>query len=160
MFIEFNGNKQEKYSSIIKMSFGNNYNEISEQNINKNVIKFNIQKKLFGSFKLKYIIFENNSNKNTFVGRNFIINNFSQYKVVYNHKEYKYIEDLSEFSINNEIEVKLVLLNSKMNIKSLFENCISLKYVLDISNFDTSNTIDMSYMFCGCINLLSIPVYF
>ena len=42
MFIEFNGNKPEKYSSIIKMSFGNNYNEISEQNINKNVIKFNI----------------------------------------------------------------------------------------------------------------------
>ena len=157
MIVKFNRHKPEKYSSIIKMSFGNNYNDISEQYINKSVIKLIVRKKLFCSFKLKYIIFKNNSNKNTFVGRNFIINNFSQYKVIYNHKEYKYIEDLSEFSKNNEIEVKLVLLNSKMNIKSLFENCKSLKYVLDISNFDISNITNMSYMFCGCINLLSIP---
>ena len=62
MIFEFNGGKPEKYSSIIKMSFGNNYNEISEQNIYKNVIKLIIRKKLFCSFKLKYIIFKNNSN--------------------------------------------------------------------------------------------------
>ena len=83
MIVKFNRHKPEKYSSIIKISFGNIYNDISEEYIYKSVIKLNIQKKLFCLFKLKYEIYKKNSNKNIFIGKNFIINNFSQYKVIY-----------------------------------------------------------------------------
>ena len=47
MIFEFNGNKPEKYLSLIKLSYGNNIINIWEQNIksNNNIIKLNIHKK-------------------------------------------------------------------------------------------------------------------
>ena len=36
---------------------------------------------------------------------------------------------------------------------SMFGGCISLKY-LDISNFNTTNVVQNTYMFCGCHSLI------
>ena len=45
--------------------------------------------------------------------------------------------------------------NKVTNMKAIFSECISMEY-LDLSNFDTSNTIDMSYMFNYCNKLKEI----
>ena len=41
------------------------------------------------------------------------------------------------------------------NMKSMFQKCNELEY-LDLSNFDSSNVIDISYMFMGCKKLKEI----
>ena len=40
-------------------------------------------------------------------------------------------------------------------MREMFYKCESLEY-LDLSNFDTSNVEDMSYMFAGCSKLKEI----
>ena len=42
-------------------------------------------------------------------------------------------------------------------MNNLFENCYSLTS-LDLSNFDTSNVSNMSYMFSGCKNLENLDI--
>jgi len=52
----------------------------------------------------------------------------------------KEIKGINKFNIN-KIE----------NIQAIFENCKKLEY-LDLSNFNTSNVIDVSFMFNECNN--------
>ena len=42
-------------------------------------------------------------------------------------------------------------------MSSMFDNCKSLQE-LDVSEFDTSNVVDMSFLFQGCENLKEIIV--
>ena len=42
-------------------------------------------------------------------------------------------------------------------MKAMFTHCIKIKYLPDISNLDTSNVTDMSYLFNDCISLTSLP---
>ena len=39
----------------------------------------------------------------------------------------------------------------------MFYNCNLIKELPDIANWNTKNVTDMSYMFCGCESLYSIP---
>ena len=39
-------------------------------------------------------------------------------------------------------------------MKQMFSECLLKE--LDLSNFNTNNVIDMSYMFCGCKSLRKI----
>ena len=91
MIFKFNGIIPEQSSLIIKMSFGNNIFHLSEQRTcsKYNILKVKIfKKKIFGSLKLKYEINKNNLIKNSLVGKNFTLNYYSKYKIIYNNKEY------------------------------------------------------------------------
>ena len=50
------------------------------------------------------------------------------------------------------MEISIV---NQMN--SMFANCLSLTFLPDISNWDTSNVSNMSYLFSNCISLISLP---
>ena len=43
------------------------------------------------------------------------------------------------------------------NMFAVFAYCHQLKTLRDISNWNTSNVIDMRVMFCECISLVSLP---
>lgn len=51
----------------------------------------------------------------------------------------------------------LALCNNVTNTQWMFNDCKNLTN-LDLSNFDTSNVIDMNNMFCGCSNLINLDL--
>ena len=104
------------------------------------------------------------------------INKFNTIKVDNMKSMFKFCQnlkylDLSNFDTSNVIdmdyffsgctkikEIKgLNMLNTKKvnNMDSMFSSCEEIEY-LDVSNFDTSNTIDMQYMFNKCSKLKEI----
>ena len=68
-------------------------------------------------------------------------------------------EDLCDF-VNLEGEentIKLVFYENFVNCRELFRDIVNATEI-DLSNFDTSNTIDMGYMFSYCKSLTSVKL--
>ena len=79
--------------------------------------------------------------------------------------------DLSNFNTSNVINMSLMfnkchklkeikglnkfITNKVTDMKAMFNDCYELQY-LDLSNFDTSNTINFSFLFSGCLKLKEI----
>ena len=153
MIFNLNGNISDKSYLTIKMSLGSNFSYISKEMINKNSIKININKKILcGSLKLRFEL-NKEKGKNLFVGKKFSIDYESLYRIIYNNKKYKYVEELSEYSKNNEIEVKFILLSSKLQLQSLFENCKLLKSISGNIKLDNNYSYNLSKMFSNCSSL-------
>ena len=57
----------------------------------------------------------------------------------------------------NAIDLNNVDTSNVINMRYMFSNCCSLTS-LDISGFDTGNVTDMSYMFYNCSNLTSLDI--
>ena len=53
--------------------------------------------------------------------------------------------------------VKNFFIKNHIIIKEMFNNCISLLSLPDISNWNTDKAIDMSKMFYNCESLQSLP---
>ena len=75
-------------------------------------------------------------------------------KLFVNDKECKYSKFIIP-SIEGEYEIKLLIFIKMENFSHMFYNCKNI-ISINISNFNTSNVIDMSYMFSGCSNLSNI----
>ena len=165
MIFKFAKNKPDESLSLIKMSFGKNLLFISEQSIisNNHATIINITKrKIFTSLKLIYEINQDIGKSDTFVGKNFRLNYCSQCKIIHNNKEYHFLEELFGFAKNNEIKVKLALSNSNLNLKSLFEDCKTLKSISGYIFLNSNKIYDVSKMFSGCTlldTLSNISIY-
>ena len=84
-------------------------------------------------------------NSNKFQNRNYYYSN--------NNNEISF-DQLKESGFNPN-KFLLVYINNLINLNEFFKDCSSLTYV-DLSNFDSSDVTDMSYMFSGCESLKEI----
>ena len=90
------------------------------------------------------------------------IKNKVTYEINSNEIKFKVIDFIPDFKFiyfhtKNLKTIKLTNFDVSHcdNISSLFIFCYSLEY-LDLSNLNTINIIDMSFMFSGCLNLKKI----
>ena len=141
--------------------------------------------------KIEYKIIKNKKDNNEnpkikIFNEEFVKNNESNFKMVYNGNESNLTPflDISTNKPTNIVEIVLrqtnVITNlsgmfygcdrlyscsglSKLNIENvtdisgLFRNCINILKLPDISNWNTSNINNMSYLFSGCNSLYSLP---
>ena len=126
-------------------------------NKKKNFIIINKPKRKYpGSIKLTYSINKNNETKTSFLDKNFFLDNYSKYKIIYNNKRFRFIQELSEFYRNNEIIVRLVFIGEIKILRSLFENCNTLKNISGYLILNENHTYDVNKMFSGCSLLKSL----
>ena len=102
------------------------------------------------------MIIKKNKNIINIFGKTFVKNNKNNCKLIIDKKE----EEL--FSVLNikgkkDIRIKLKEIKPITNISYIFYKCSSLSSLPDISNWNTSNIIDMSCMFEGCSSLSTLP---
>ena len=185
-FININKNKVKE---IFNLSLGNNiiyfnYNENKEEISNQNLeISYYIKfiKKNIG--KMIYEMDKYNKRIKIF-NQEFISNNIKRAKIIIENKQYNLKED-----IKNEkqiFKIKIKFIDNIINLNYIFKDCISLtsiynfhnlitkylkaifglfygcsslKYIDDISNWNTNNINDynISLLFFGCSSLLKLP---
>ena len=96
-------------------------------------------------------------------GREFVENNKSFCKIIYNNNEYDLSSHLRVnkklLNNNNIFEIILKGVNNIDNMKGMFRsyNSIPLYSLPDISKLNTEKITNMSYMFDGCELLTSLP---
>ena len=96
------------------------------------------------------IIYKANEKEVRLFGRDFVNNNKKNCKIEIEGKEHelKKVHSFSIFSKKHDIlEIKLKGIMNITNMDSLFRCCLSLLSLPDISNWNTSNVINMHDMF-------------
>ena len=158
LIFKFEGQLEENSNLIIKSSFYQNIFNISASydELKPNIKKFKIiKKRIPGSLNLIYLNNKTGSKKSLFVGNTFSKNNFTKYKILYNNKEYKYLNDISDIG-NSQLKVKLKIFNSRINLNSFFEECNLLKEISGYLILDPDYIYDLSNMFSECTLLQSL----
>ena len=135
-------------------------NKIIESNnvINKYNILYNIYCKM--NIDEINIIYKVNDNKIKLFGYDFVKNNKNNCKLIIDGKE----EELKEFynlwlsSANrNTLEIKLKNITKITNMNNIFNECISLLSLPDISKWNITTVTNISGIFSECSTLSSIP---
>ena len=91
--------------------------------------------------------------------KKFVENNKENCKIIINNKETELCENIDKKKvkiINNTIQIKLIEIKPIIDMSYMFYNSKLIK-IPDISEWNSENVIDMSYMFNQCICLLSLP---
>ena len=99
----------------------------------------------------------NNEKKVKILGKRFVENNKSNFRIIYLNKIYELQEYFEIEQIVEELEIKIVAINKIINLSYMFDECTSLIYLPDISNLNTNYVTNMSYMFNNCSSLISLP---
>ena len=93
-------------------------------------------------------------------GSSFVENNKKNCKLIINGKE-KELKEMYNFGLFNTkkdfLEIKLKGITDITNMSWIFCRCSSLSSLPDISKWNTSNVTNMSGMFLGCSSLSSLP---
>ena len=107
--------------------------------------------------KLEYKINIVKEKKLKLFGRNFVNNNHTRCKIIYNNKEYdlkEYFDDIIvDYKNQDLIKIKLSHIDNICNASYMFAGCNSLLSLKFISKWDTSKIINMSHMFEDCDSL-------
>ena len=90
-------------------------------------------------------------------GEKFIENNKNNCKIIIDNKEQDLIEYLKINKNEKILKIKLKEIKTITNMSYMFCGCNSLTSLPDISNWNTNNVTDMSHMFHGCKSLTSLP---
>ena len=163
----FNYSIVEKELKNIKYScdYGNNvdkllflYNEMED----KNIIIDMIYKPLINNNNK---IIDNNRlfKEIRIFGKTFVDNNRNNCKIIYEQNEYNLTEYWNKIFFENNnadsmiFKFQLKGVNNITNMDGMFQGCISILSLPDLSKIDTSKVTNMSYMFSGCISLISLP---
>ena len=91
---------------------------------------------------------EDNDDEVKIFGSEFVKNNKHNCQIIYEDKEY----ELNEYfdipnNIKDELKIKLRGIDDITNMSCIFYECSSLLSIPDISKWNTSNVINMSYLF-------------
>ena len=127
------------------------------------------------------IIYHNKQNQNeiNIFGSLFVENNRNKCKIIMGGREFDlqtrcFCKNVPQFEIKLKGVLKIVNMAdckslislpdiSKLNTSNvidmsyMFDNCESLILLPDISSWNTSNVSDINHMFSGCKSLLSLP---
>ena len=144
----------EKFNINIQLNNNMNKNK-ADKNINIYEI-ININK------SLNEIIIQYNEdicNGIRLFGQNFVKNNKNLCKVIIDNKEYDLCEYYSDknLKLKNIFEIKLKGIINITDMSYMFYGCLSLLSLPDISKWDTKNVTNMSNMFYYCNLLSSLP---
>ena len=151
----------------------NNIEEISNNDIIKDIIKINNDKNIknnlnkimdiYNKMKKKFnqmtIVYnKKNENRIQIFGSNFVFINKNNCKILYEDIEYPLGDFVDLIDINGEtFEIKLKEIDNITDMSEMFYNCSNLSSLPNISNWNTSNVIDMRCMFYKCSSLSSLP---
>jgi len=141
----------------------NEINKINEDNniINKIMEIMNIYKKMKNNeIEIIYNIKEEDKKRGKIriFGEAFVNNYKNICKIIYEKKEYELNEEFNINKNNNNIlKIKLNNILDISNMNNIFNNCISLSSLTDLSKWDTINVNNMSYIFCNCYKLELLP---
>ena len=87
-------------------------------------------------------------------GETFYEQNKNKLKIFINNKEFKnyyfYPKTSSNNNNDNQLIVKIVIIGNIEYFAFMFHKCNNLLKISDISNLDTKNAKDMSYLFYKC----------
>ena len=110
---------------------------------------------------LKYDVFKIDTELKI-LGKRFVDENKNNFKILYDIEreltEYLSFEDDPYYS-DEELEIKLIQVNPINNLSHMFSECELLLSVTNIAQLDTSQVIDMSYMFYNCKELRELIYY-
>ena len=94
------------------------------------------------------------ANNRKYINKKNLYNEKRNYIVNHNYNNIDdYLQKINRNKFNNYLKCNIKI--SAMN--EIFSNCFSLKKLPDISNWDTSNVIDMSKLFYKCFSLSLLP---
>ena len=158
--------KEENLNNIIiKYNIKENHNEEDKNDFDEITIIYEVKKenKTIGITneyieKIKNELGEAIS-ENKIFGENFVKNNKNKCKMIINGKEIEISSYLDNETINlfkDKIEIKLKGINKIIDSSFMFCGCISLKSLLDISNWNVKNVNKMKCMFFLCQKLENI----
>ena len=146
------------YEKVYKINVGIYFHEIiknltKENLIYKNLIKCTLDIEL-KEIEEGIIILNSNKYNREEINNNIIIL-LNNNKINFIYENDKFIIDKKNFTINGKYELKIIFYKTINNLNGIFENCSNI-YSIDLSNFDTTNIVDISCMFNGCKNLKKI----
>jgi len=154
----YNKIKGNNFHFIYEKKENDNYND---KNIDIDKSKnHNIKKnEKITLYELKYKIKEKDTKIKIF-GKNFVKNNKDKCKIICQNKSYDLSEyfDLSDYDKNKDIlTIKLKGINNISNMSYMFNKCLSLDSLSDISYLNMKNVTNISFMFSNCSQLTSLP---
>ena len=135
------------------IEFLNNFNNIKKNNDdnNKNEIKkVDFNNNIYNEMNIFYEI--KVENKIKIFGKNFVDNNRNNCKIIINNKERKICEYLNineNMRKNDKLKIKLKEIKTITDMSYMFCGCSSLISIPDISNWNTSKVENMSFLFGG-----------
>ena len=141
------------------------YNEINGDNKRTNEINNEINENI-NEINEDYIIINYKLNmkneKLRIFGKYFVRNNKNKCKIIYENKEYnlcEYLNDINNEYNNNDniITIKLKDYNNIIDMSYMFCECTQLYSLPNISKWNTSNVKNMYAMFYECTELSSLP---
>ena len=137
-FKDKNNINRNKNLEIVKLSFGNNINNLNfnkkeYSNQNLEIIYNKIyHKKNIG--KMKYVRDKYN-NKITIFNKIFILNNMKRAKIIINNKQFELKENIINEKLFFKINIKF--LDNIINLNSMFKDCKSLSLIYNFGNLNT-----------------------
>ena len=88
------------------------------------------------------------------LGKIFVEKYKNNCKIIYENKEYELTEEFDVKNIKkNKLEIKLKGIYNITSMESMFDECLFLESLPDISKWNTNKITDMSYIFFRCISL-------
>ena len=100
----------------------------------------------------------NNKKRIRLFGDKFVRNSKKICKMIIDNNKYELTEeyDVKDYK-KNKLKIKLKGINNITNMSYMFCKCSSLISLPDISKWNTINVENMSYIFSGCSSLISFP---
>ena len=165
IIIKYIKNKKRNYQILININKIINENNIINniKTINNNNNKYN---DIIGIFNKIYnnkdngmdnndniIIYKIDENKDEIkiFGKKFVDNNKNNIKLEIEGNEYKIMESYKiKIKKNKNLRIKIKGIENITNMSHIFEDCLSLSNLPDISKWNTNNVTYMSSMFWGC----------
>ena len=148
--------------NIFKEKDKNEKNNVKDNNIDEITIIYknekieNINEELKKEMKSKL---GEEMSKNKLFGERFIKNNKNNCKIIINGKEKELVSfyDIERLEENGILEIKLKGINNIKDMSFMFCGCLSLISLPDISKWNTNNIINMNGIFSGCSLLTKLP---
>ena len=158
-------NIYNKFQNILNI-----YNKMSDKNLYSDIVENNTNKEKENSKKnnglnddsiiIRYKVNTKDSPNIKIFDKYFINNNKKNCKFICEDKSYELTEylNMSNFKIDKDIlEIKLTGINNITNMSYIFCGCSSLVSLPNIDKWNPKDITNMKYMFTGCSSLSSLP---
>ena len=128
------------------------------QQINEELILNNFDDKILNEMTLIYNI--ENEDEIKIFGEQFVNNNINNCYILINGQKNilcEYLELNESQKTKKTLEIKLIENKTIIDMSYMFDNCIQLNCLPDISKWNTKNVTNMSAIFSICKSLISLP---
>ena len=153
-------NKEKEKQKILDIQKKNNENfDTNKLNkkFNKKENEENIEKKKTDEILIQYKIDKIDCEEIKLFGDKFVENNKEKCQIIINGEEFKICSTKKNIQLNNIFQIKLKGITNITDMSYMFDNCLFLTSLPDISNMNTQNVTNMKSIFSHCTSLSSLP---